>query len=220
MSIPSVLGGAVQQHGIAEWLCGRGEDEQLRVGGEQLEAPRVALLDLAGDRLAAGKAEPAGEVRDVPGAWQLEQRERIAVALGDDLVADRGIQRAVHVVQQQRARIAVAEPADGQLGEPGEDVVADCRCARRTRARSRSARRRRATKPRICAEAWSSHCASSTMQTSGCCSATSANSVSVASPTRNRSGAGPALRPNTVASASRCGPGSRSRVVRACGAQS
>ena len=57
----------------------------------------------------------------------------------------------------------------------------------------RSARRRRATNPRICAEASSSHCASSTMQTSGCCSATSANSVSVASPTRNRSGAGPAL---------------------------
>ena len=46
---------------------------------------------------------------------------------------------------------------------------------------------------------------------SGWCSVTSANSVSVASPTRNRSGAGPALRPNAVASASRCGTGSRPR---------
>ena len=79
------------------------------------------------DRLAAGQPEPAGELGDVPGARQLEQRERVAVALGDDLLADRGVQRAVHVVQQQRARIAVAEPADRQLGEPGEDVVADAR---------------------------------------------------------------------------------------------
>ena len=77
----------------------------------------------------------------------------------------------------------------------------------------RSARRRRATNPRICAEAWSSHCASSTRQTSGCCSATSANSVSVASPTRNRSGAAPALRPNIVASASRCGTRQPAEVI-------
>ena len=63
----------------------------------------------------------------------------------------------------------------------------------------------------LVAEARSSHCASSTTQASGCCSATSATSVSVASPTRNRSGAAPPLRPNTVASASRCGTGSRSR---------
>jgi hypothetical protein len=49
------------------------------------------------------------------------------VALRDDLVADRGIQWAGHVVQQQRTRIAVPKPVDGQLGEPGEDVVADAR---------------------------------------------------------------------------------------------
>ena len=184
------LGGTVEQHGVAEWLCGRGEDEQLRVGGELAEAPDVALFDLADDRVAVGQPEPAGEICGVPGARELEQRERVAVALGDDLVADRRIQRAVHVLQQQRARVAVAESVDGQLGEPGEDVVADARARAQTSA-TRSARRRRATKPRICAEAWSSHCASSTMQTSGCSSATSANSVSVASPTRNRSGAGP-----------------------------
>ena len=47
------------------------------------------------------------------------------MALGDDLVTDRRIERAVHVLQQQRARIAVAEPVDGQLRQPGEDLVAD-----------------------------------------------------------------------------------------------
>lgn len=49
------------------------------------------------------------------------------MALRDDLSADRGIQRAVHVGQQQRARIAVAESLEGQLGEPHENVVPDAR---------------------------------------------------------------------------------------------
>ncbi len=47
------------------------------------------------------------------------------MAVRDDLVIDGRIERAMHVVQQQRARIAVAEPTDGQLREPGEDIVAD-----------------------------------------------------------------------------------------------
>ena len=121
----------MEQHGVAERLRGRGEDEQLGLGRELAEAPCVALFDLAHHRLAAGQPEPAGEIRGVPGARQLEQRERVAVALGDDLVADGDVQRAVHVVQQQRARVAVAEPADRQLGQPGEDVVAaaGARCA-------------------------------------------------------------------------------------------
>jgi hypothetical protein len=54
----------------------------------------------------------------------------LPVALGDDLVADRGIQRAVHVVQQQRPGIAVTQSADGQLREAGENVVADARARR------------------------------------------------------------------------------------------
>ena len=81
----------------------------------------------AGDRLTGRKSEPAGETGDVPRARQLEQGERVAVTLLDDLVANGGIQRTGHVGQQQRAGIAVAETADGQLGQPGEDVIADPR---------------------------------------------------------------------------------------------
>ncbi len=47
------------------------------------------------------------------------------MTLHDDLVTNGGIQGAGHVGQQQRASIAVAEPADGQLGEPSQDLVAD-----------------------------------------------------------------------------------------------
>ena len=47
------------------------------------------------------------------------------MALGDDLLADRSIQGPMHVLEEQRPRIAVVEPADRQLREPGEDVIAD-----------------------------------------------------------------------------------------------
>ena len=70
-------------------------------------------------------------------------------------------------------------------------------------------RRRRATNARACAEARSSHCWSSTTQISGRSPATSDSKPSTARATRNRSGAGPALMPNAVRSASRCGTGSR-----------
>ena len=129
------LGGTMEQHRVAERLGGRRQDEQLGVGRELLEALGVALLDPAATGLAVGKPEPAGELGGVPGARQLEKRERIAVALGDDLVADRGVEGAVHVVQQQRPRVAVAESADGQLGQARRGRRRRSPCARRTRAR-------------------------------------------------------------------------------------
>ena len=49
------------------------------------------------------------------------------MTLRDDLVANGGVQGAGHVGQQQRAGIAVAEAGNGQLGEPGENVIADPR---------------------------------------------------------------------------------------------
>ena len=85
------LGGTMEQDAVAEGLCGSSEDEQLRVGREQLKAPDVALFDPSRHRLVAGKTEPAGQAGDVPGARQLEQGERVAVTLHDDLVADGGI---------------------------------------------------------------------------------------------------------------------------------
>ena len=52
------------------------------------------------------------------------------MALGDDLVAHRRVERPEHVVEQQGPRVVVAESLDEQLGEPGEHVVADIRAGR------------------------------------------------------------------------------------------
>ena len=159
----------MEQHRVSKRLGGRRQDEQLGVGRELVEALGVALLDLAGHRLAVGKPEPAGELGGVPGPRQLEQRERVAVALGDDL-ARRPRHRA------GRTRCPGAAPAhrcrrvrrSTSWGSPARTSSPIPVRAAHTSA-TRSASRRRPTNPRICAEAWSSHCASSTMQTSGCC---------------------------------------------------
>jgi hypothetical protein len=116
--------GLVQQDRVAEGLGGGHQDQQLGVGREQLQAADVALLDPASDRLTLGQTESAGQAGDIPRARQLEQSQRIAVALHDDLVADGGVQGAGHVRQQQRASIAVPEAADGKLREPGENIIA------------------------------------------------------------------------------------------------
>jgi pimeloyl-ACP methyl ester carboxylesterase len=73
--------------------------------------------------------------------------------------------------------------------------------------------RRRAANPSACAEARSSHCSSSITQISGRSPATSDNRLSTARPTKNRSGGGPAARPNAVRSASRWGVGRLSALL-------
>jgi hypothetical protein len=52
------------------------------------------------------------------------------VALFDDLLADRRIERAVHVVEQQPACVAVIEPADRQFRKACKDVIADAGTSR------------------------------------------------------------------------------------------
>ena len=52
------------------------------------------------------------------------------MAFRDDLVGDGVVDRAGYVVQKQRARVAVAEPADVQLGQAGHDVIPDAGACR------------------------------------------------------------------------------------------
>ena len=124
------LGGPAEQQRVAEGLRGRDEDEQLSIGGQREEASEVALFDLAGYGLTIGQAEPAGEIAGAPGARQLEERKRVAVALRDDLVAHLRVEWTVHVTEQQRPGIALAEAADRQHRQSGEDFVSHARASR------------------------------------------------------------------------------------------
>ena len=121
------LGRPLEQDGITERLRGSHEEEQLRFRGKAEQAPLVALLDLAAQRLEVVHAESAGEPGSVPAAGELDERERVATTLRDDLIADRGIQGARHVLEQERACVTAVQPIDRELRKAGEDVIADAR---------------------------------------------------------------------------------------------
>ena len=79
----------------------------------------LALLELPRGLTPAELAGGFG----LPGAQperQLQQRQRVAARLGDDQVADPRIQRPGQRLLQQRPRVVVLQPADFQLGQPGQ----------------------------------------------------------------------------------------------------
>jgi hypothetical protein len=65
-------------------------------------------------------AEAAGELRPGLAPRELEQRERVAVRLGDDPVAHALVDRARDDGREQRARVLLAETGERQLRQPVE----------------------------------------------------------------------------------------------------
>src|SRR3954451_500981 len=99
----------MQQHGVTERLGRRRENNEPGLVWEPRDALDEALFDLARDGPAARDPQATGKIDDVPCSRQLEQCERVTATLGNDLVADAGVERTVHVVEQQCARVALAE---------------------------------------------------------------------------------------------------------------
>ena len=170
----------------SRWVC----------GGSVRQLPGEALLDPADQAtLRCGSPNPpascAGSARGAAPAAPAGSRPS-----RHDLVPDPDVQRPGQRRRQQYPGVVVGQPATTSSGSPAK-------CSQGTRAANTrpigSAASRRAANPSACAEAWSSHCWSSTRQISGRSPAASDSRPSTASPTRNRSGGGPALRPNAVA---------------------
>ena len=140
-----------------------------------VERRRAKLPRSCRQRADCGNAEAAREHPGVPGAREARGARVGCRGPSVTIWSHNGrVERAVHVLEQQGSRVAVAEPfeatAPGARPGPGR--------SRRSVPRNDHdplGESRRATKPRICSEAPSSHCASSTMQASGRPPATSAN---------------------------------------------
>ena len=99
----------------------------------------------------AGKSEPARQLRRGLSAWQLEQGQRVAMRLGDDLVADPRIDRPGERRVEQRPGVIVSPvPAIDELGRSASSRVGAL--AAKTRPTD-SAPSRRAANARTCAEA-------------------------------------------------------------------
>ena len=80
--------------------------------------------------MGAGQPEPAGEPGDRPRPRELDQRQRVAVALRDDLIADGSVEPPAHVSQQQRACVVLVEAFEIQRRQPRQHVVSDARARR------------------------------------------------------------------------------------------
>jgi len=115
--------GAPEEYCITERLGGGGEDDQSGLGRQIAEALREAPLHLADDVLAAREREATGKIISPPGARQLDQRKRVAVTFGDDLITHGDVQWPTYVLQEQRARVTFVESVETQLGQSGEHRI-------------------------------------------------------------------------------------------------
>ena len=186
-----------------------------RVGAGSGASRSLKLCSIRSDkRRAVGQPEPARELGGRPATWQLQQGQRVAARLGHDPIAHALIERAGDHRREELVRIAVVQPADGELRQPFEDAARRSARARRRPApptpHRDGARRRPAPAPRP---------RRATARRPRCRRAValprpSDSRLKAARPTRNRSGASPSRKPNAVPSASRCGPGRRSRRSR------
>src|SRR4051794_27021987 len=92
--------GPAEEPGIAKRLGSGDEHQELRWGRQLGEAPLVALLDLSARPLRIEYSESAAEPAFVPGSWELEEREWVSMTLGEDLIADRRVDRAADVPEE------------------------------------------------------------------------------------------------------------------------
>ena len=95
--------------------------------GQRLDLPPEAVLDPPGQRDRAAEPEPARQLRRGQPAGQFEQGQRVAVRVGDDLLPDPRVQRAGQRRVQQHPRVALGQPADGQLRQARHVLARDPR---------------------------------------------------------------------------------------------
>ena len=117
---PEPGGGPPHQRRVAGRVGRREQQQAPGLVRERADAPAEALLDAARQRHRAGEPEPAGQLGRRQSAWQLQQRQRVAPRLGDDLVAHPRVDRPGQHRVQQRPRVGVPQPADRQLRQPGQ----------------------------------------------------------------------------------------------------
>ena len=186
---PERRGRPPHQHRIAHRLGRRDEQQQSCRRGQRRQPLGEALLDPPRQRHAVGQPEPARELGEGSAcrgsSSSASGLPRVSATIRSRTRSSSG--PATTVASSSRASRS-SSPPTASSGNPSK-----CRSPLGSRtARTSptdSAPKRRATNASACAEAASSHCASSTMQTSGRSSATSDSRLKTARPTRNRSGA-------------------------------
>ncbi len=198
-----------QERRFAGRLGGRQQQQPLSRRRQLLHAAPEARLDPALQRKLTRKAEAAGQLRG-------RQRARAARATR---AGCRGTRRGSRARTRSSSGVLTTDASSSRAcaSESPSSRMSGSRTSSSSASGSRianasttaSAFRRRATNEITCADDRSSHWASSTRHSSGCSPAASDSRLSVARLIRKRSGWAPAVSPNAVPSASRCGAGNR-----------
>jgi hypothetical protein len=112
------------QHGhVADRLDRCREEELPGLGGKRLDPSEEPLFHAAGQRHRVRESEAEGQLGRCPPAGQLQQRQRVAARLGDELVEHCRVERAVERRPQQRTGIRVVQAGDDQFRELAERLV-------------------------------------------------------------------------------------------------
>ncbi len=117
------LGCAPHQRRIAGGIGPRDDQEPLSVLWQRSEPLREALLDPTGHGHSARQSEAAGQLRrrELPG--QLQQRQRVAPGLAQELIRHALVQPPGDRRGQKGARIGILQSLDHQLGHAREFVA-------------------------------------------------------------------------------------------------
>ena len=113
------------QRRIAGRLGRRDQQHPPGLRGQDLRLPPETLLHAAQPRHRTGHPEPAGQLRDRQPSRQLQQRQRVAVRLGHDLIAHPHIQRPGQHRVQQRARVRLPQTSDHKVRQVSQVGAGD-----------------------------------------------------------------------------------------------
>ena len=114
--------GAPQQRNVADRFGGCRQEQLSGLPRQRCQLAEEALFEAVDQRGGTGGADRAERQlgrRQPP--RQLQEGERVAMALGQDAVPDPRVERAGHRRVQELAGVAAAQPVHPKLREPGQD---------------------------------------------------------------------------------------------------